>query len=132
MTDAVCDNRTHTRATRFAATIDVDCHKQLARNDQPDRASMTSGAPARPYGSTARAVGVQGLRASAPNARESQGTHMQPDRSEPHAHNHASGRPRSCSRTVAVAAHNTRQQLTAPVHRRGVMCRITPPELTRC
>src|SRR4051794_27277556 len=80
MTDAVCDTRTHTRATRFAGTVDVDCHKELPRIDQPDCASMISGAPARPYCSTARPVRGDGLQASAASARGSQGTHTQPDR----------------------------------------------------
>lgn len=116
MTDAVWDTRTHTRATRFAATVDVDWHNELPRIDQPDRASMTLRRPRqalrlnRAASWRRRLTGIGRQRPT-----KSGHTHAAGSK-QPHALNRASRRPRSCSRTAAVAEHNTRQQLAAPAH----------------
>jgi hypothetical protein len=132
MLAAICDIQTSTGATRLATTLDLEHHPELSRVDQPDRASMIAGAAARSYSLTARRAGGDGLRALTAIARRCQGTRAQPDRSEPHPLNRASRTLRRNSRTRADALHNTRDKPTAPGHSRHAMCRITPPEVTRC
>ena len=132
MLDAVCDIRASTRATRLATTVDVDCYKVLSVIDGPNGASMIAGATARSYSLTARSVGVDRLRALTATARRCQNTRTQQDRSNPDALKRASRRLGSDSHTGAGAVHHKRHQPTAPGHPRGVMCRITPPEVIRC
>jgi hypothetical protein len=105
MLDAVWDNRTSTRATRFATTVAGDCYKKLYKVNNPDRASMKSAAPARSRSSTARRI--DGLNRPSPQLRSDAGINSE-------------------------AVNNTRQQPTAPGRARPVMRRITPPGVTRC
>jgi hypothetical protein len=132
MFDAVCDLRISSGAT-ISYNDFVGCDNELPSADLADRASMISNAPAASSPATARRVQVETLRALTAVARKCQGTRTRWARSTLEALSRPSRNLPSDSRDVTEGLASARHQTSPSADpRRRPICRVTPPELTRC